>query len=149
MFGILLNQLWQIFKATGQIFIDVNGPILKNNIAIWSHCNPSWAAMCDGMLMTTPSSNHDFRVFERPEECESDSAPRCIFSKMIFQCNCPRQCDQIGQILSRLWQFLEVCLVYDKNLNLLCKIYNTIWPMFIVVNGQIWDNNLAIWSHRM
>ena len=37
MFGILLNQLWQILNVIGQIFIDVNGQILKNNPAIWPH----------------------------------------------------------------------------------------------------------------
>ena len=36
-FCIFLNQLWQIFNAIGQFFIDVNGPILKNYIAIWLH----------------------------------------------------------------------------------------------------------------
>ena len=36
-FGILFNQLWQILNAMGQIFIDVNGQIFKNNLAIWSH----------------------------------------------------------------------------------------------------------------
>ena len=35
-FGKLLYQLWN-FYATGQIFIVVNGQILKKNMAIWSH----------------------------------------------------------------------------------------------------------------
>ena len=37
-FSILLNLLWQIWSGIGQIFIAVNGGILKNNLAIWSHC---------------------------------------------------------------------------------------------------------------
>ena len=35
--GKNLDQLWQILYAIGQVFIDVNGQILKNNLAIWSH----------------------------------------------------------------------------------------------------------------
>ena len=37
-FGNLLNLLWQIFYATGQIFIVVNGQKMKHYLAIWSHC---------------------------------------------------------------------------------------------------------------
>ena len=29
---------WQILYTFGQIFIDVNGQMLKNNLAIWPHC---------------------------------------------------------------------------------------------------------------
>ena len=36
--GILLNLLRQIWSAIGQIFNAVNSEILKNNLAIWSHC---------------------------------------------------------------------------------------------------------------
>ena len=35
-FGKLVHLLWQC--DTGQIFNDVNGQRLKNNITIWSHC---------------------------------------------------------------------------------------------------------------
>ena len=35
-FGKRFYQRWQIFM---QIFIAVNGQILKNNLAIWSHCS--------------------------------------------------------------------------------------------------------------
>ena len=37
LFFQILNLLLQILFATGQIFIDVNGHMLKNNLAIWSH----------------------------------------------------------------------------------------------------------------
>ena len=33
----VLNPLWHNFYAFGQFFIVVNGQILKNNLAIWSH----------------------------------------------------------------------------------------------------------------
>ena len=37
-FGIILNKLWQILYAFGQICLDVKVQKLKNNLAIWSHC---------------------------------------------------------------------------------------------------------------
>ena len=37
-FGIVLNLLWQIIYDHGQLFIEQNGLIFKNNIATWSHC---------------------------------------------------------------------------------------------------------------
>ena len=37
LFGIHFNPLWHFLNAIGQIFIDVNGQKLKNNLAIWSH----------------------------------------------------------------------------------------------------------------
>ena len=33
----ILDRLWQILYAIGQVFIDVNGQMLKKNLAIWSH----------------------------------------------------------------------------------------------------------------
>ena len=41
LFGNILSLLWQILYAVGQIFIDVNGQGLKNNLDTWSHC--SWS----------------------------------------------------------------------------------------------------------
>ena len=35
--GILFDWLYQILYAIGQLFIDVNCQMLKNNQAIWSH----------------------------------------------------------------------------------------------------------------
>ena len=32
------SKLWQIFNSFWQIFISLKGQIVKNNIAIWSHC---------------------------------------------------------------------------------------------------------------
>ena len=37
-FGKIVNLHWQIFHNFEQIFIVLIGQILKNNIAIWSHC---------------------------------------------------------------------------------------------------------------
>ena len=36
-FGKILYLRWQMFYATGKIFIVVNGQIEENNLAIWSH----------------------------------------------------------------------------------------------------------------
>ena len=38
-FGKILNLLWQILYTFWKIFIDVNDQMLKNNLAIWSHCS--------------------------------------------------------------------------------------------------------------
>ena len=38
LFVKLVNLLWQICYNTGLIFIVANGPILKHNLTIWSHC---------------------------------------------------------------------------------------------------------------
>ena len=35
----ILDLLWQILCAIGQIFFYQNGQMLKNNLAIWSHCH--------------------------------------------------------------------------------------------------------------
>ena len=37
--GNVSNSLWHNLGAIGQIFIDENGQILKNNSVIWSHCS--------------------------------------------------------------------------------------------------------------
>ena len=39
-FGEILSSLWQICVIIGLIFIVANGQILKNNLTIWSHCDP-------------------------------------------------------------------------------------------------------------
>ena len=38
LFGKVLSLLWQICDIIWLIFIVSNGPILKNNLTIWSHC---------------------------------------------------------------------------------------------------------------
>ena len=40
LFGKILELLWQILYGIGKFFIHVNGRMLKNNLAIWSHCPP-------------------------------------------------------------------------------------------------------------
>ena len=37
MFGKILNLLWPLFYVNGPIFTVVNGQILNNSLAIWSH----------------------------------------------------------------------------------------------------------------
>ena len=37
-FGKLWTDFGKILYVIGQIFIDVNGQMLKNNLAIWWHC---------------------------------------------------------------------------------------------------------------
>ena len=37
LFGKILELLWQILYPIGQISVQVNGQMLKNNLAIWSH----------------------------------------------------------------------------------------------------------------
>ena len=51
LFGTISNLLWQILYTFGQIFIDVNGKMLQNNLAIWSH----WLLPLpsDGMIATS------------------------------------------------------------------------------------------------
>ena len=36
LFWKILDRLWLILYAIGQVFIDVNGQMLKNNLSIWS-----------------------------------------------------------------------------------------------------------------
>ena len=38
LFGKILDWLWQILCAIGQVLNDVNGQILNNKLAIWSPC---------------------------------------------------------------------------------------------------------------
>ena len=53
----------------------------------------------------------------------------------------------LGQIFKVLGNFLRVYLLFRKLLDRLWQIYYTIGQVFIVVNGQIMKNKLAIWSH--
>ena len=46
-FGIILNLLWLNFYDYIQIFIVENGRILKNNLAVWSHCSRLERALCN------------------------------------------------------------------------------------------------------
>ena len=54
-----------------------------------------------------------------------------------------------GNILKALVNFLRVYLVFGKILNLLWPLFYVNGPIFTVVNGQILNNSLAIWSHSM
>ena len=40
LFGEILDWLWQILYAIGEISIDVNGQMLKNKLTIWSQVDP-------------------------------------------------------------------------------------------------------------
>ena len=44
LFWQILDQLWQILFVIGQVFNDVNGQMLENSLAIWSHTQ-SWRVM--------------------------------------------------------------------------------------------------------
>ena len=46
LFGEILGRLWQILYAIWKIFIDVNGQMSKNYLAIWSHCQPASLLAC-------------------------------------------------------------------------------------------------------
>ena len=50
--GKILDRLWQISNAIGQVFIDINGQMLKNNRAIWSHCSLLEGPNALGILVT-------------------------------------------------------------------------------------------------
>ena len=54
LFGKVVNPLWDNMYSLGQIFIVVNGQILKNNLAIWSHC---LVLIGVGSLMAFASNN--------------------------------------------------------------------------------------------
>ena len=77
LFGKMLSLLWQISDIIGLIFIVANGQILKNNLAIWSHC--SYATL--NVFMTLAPGTH-FKCFE-PEGEDlrySEDAPRTASS---------------------------------------------------------------------
>ena len=64
------------------------------------------------------------------------------------------QCDQIyakirhfGNIFKPLAHLQRVYLVFDKFRTQFGNFSNTIGQIFVVLNGQWWTNNLAIWSH--
>ena len=42
LFGKILDRLWQMLHAIGQVFIDINGQMLKNNLFIRSHWWRAW-----------------------------------------------------------------------------------------------------------
>ena len=52
-----------------------------------------------------------------------------------------------GTILKVLGKILRDYFVFDKILILLCQKCFTIGQLFVVGDGQILSNNLAIWSH--
>ena len=54
---------------------------------------------------------------------------------------------QFGDILKVLGDYLKAYLVLGKNLNLLGSTFYAIGQVFIVANGLILMNYLAIWSH--
>ena len=47
----------------------------------------------------------------------------------------------------QVWQILMVYFLFGKMLSLLWQICDVIGLVFIVANGQIFINNLTIWSH--
>ena len=63
--GKILDWLWQISCAIGQVFIDINGQMLKNNLAIWSHWLPV-LFISDKTVSNCCRRNHYF-IFEARE----------------------------------------------------------------------------------
>ena len=49
--------------------------------------------------------------------------------------------------VTRFGNFATVYFLFGKTMDLLLRIWNIIWLIFIVVNGRISKNNLTIWSH--
>ena len=77
LFGKMLSLLWQNSDIIRLIFIVANGQILKNYLAIWSHC--SYATL--NVFMTSAPGTH-FKCFEPEGEdlrCSED-APRTASS---------------------------------------------------------------------
>ena len=72
---------------------------------------------------------------------------------MKHHCMADLQCDQIWRNFATLAKFskslamFEDFSILDKMFNILCQLVYAIWPNFIVADGQIFENNLAIWSH--
>ena len=56
--------LWQILYAIGEIFIDVNGKISKNKLAIWSHWS-THIGKCDARISKTSKNGNSRRVEKR------------------------------------------------------------------------------------
>ena len=69
-FGKILNLLWQNCTVFGQPFNAVHVQILKNNIAIWSHCLP------DKFEVVLPQRSHS-RSLSSPPRGSDRTAMQC------------------------------------------------------------------------
>ena len=70
-------------------------------------------------------------------------APHLCLGRTVFSTN---SVTRFGKI-SPIWQFFTVHFLIGKMLSLLWQICDIIGLVFIVANGQILKNNLAIGSH--
>ena len=101
--GKLLEWLWQIFNSIGKVFNAVNGQMLKNNLATWSHCVPPKKCFKKHLFIewvksVKSISNHDSsRVFETVA-----SGPHPHAHRICKTCQGHWQCDQIGRFLKVL-----------------------------------------------
>ena len=64
---------WQILYTFGQIFIDVNGQMLKNNLAIWSH----WSGIKINELKVSFGSQRDCRLRLTPRQLQLHRRRHC------------------------------------------------------------------------
>ena len=53
----------------------------------------------------------------------------------------------LGKILKRVWPFLEWLFSIWQNWEHTLAIFYALGQIFVVLNGQMLKNNLAIWSH--
>ena len=59
-FGKILHLLWQYFYAIESIIAVVNDQILKNNLAIWSHC-----CCCCSHYLLVPNKDENYLLRSR------------------------------------------------------------------------------------
>ena len=151
-FGKMLSLLGQIFNIIVLIFIVANGPLVKNNLTIWSHC---WLSLIKGQLRwllgllfhsANPTgtwlkiihTNIDMKFINKIWE-KSFLIRSCLqqFVTNGWDSNPPRP------QLAILWFYL----VFGKNLNLhRTKKCFVIAQILIAIYGQVSNNFLPIWS---
>ena len=98
-FGKPLNLLWQFLNVIRLICIDVNGQMLKNNLAIWSHW-PNVGGILVGISVVTKKQLRfevvgelfldDFRLLLEPFEGMTRQFAK--FNMMRRRNNVPRIC---------------------------------------------------------
>ena len=113
-FDKMLNLLWNICYAVGQIFVDVNGQTLKTNLAIWSRWSqPFW-----------PLFKHFTRLcFREKEEKEQQNLSLMLmFVVMVFMlCNVLAMVSNILEALK-----VRICLQMRFKLTKLGQVTNAI-----------------------
>ena len=72
MFGKILHLLWQYFYAIESIIAVVNDQILKNNLAIWSHC----CCCCCSHYLLVPNKDENYLLRSQLKNDVRSSSPR-------------------------------------------------------------------------